>query len=89
MILTLFRLKGRMLAPLVTASLYLPASTNYQLIMIKTAKKTLSAGMTLWEVLRFTLLKTATRKMILILLISQKHGRQLEHITGQTSMQTL
>ena len=84
-----FLLKDRMLAPLGMVNLYPPVSTNYQLIIIKTVKKTHLAGMTLWEVLRFTSLKTVIQKMILILLISQKHGRQLEHITGQTSMQTL
>ena len=89
MILTLSQLKDPMLAPLGMVSLYPPASINYQLIMIKMVKKTRLDGMTSLEVLRFTLLKTVIQKMILILLISQKHGRQLEHITGQTSMQTL
>ena len=89
MTLTLSQLKDPMLAPLGMVSLYPPASINYQLIMIKMVKKTRLAGMTSLEVLRFTLLKTVIQKMILILLISQKHGRQLEHITGQISTQTL
>ena len=89
MTLTPSYLKDRRLAPLGMVNLYPPALTNYQLIIIKTVKKTHLAGMTSLEVLRFTLLKTVIQKMILILLISQKHGRQLEHITGQTSMQTL
>ena len=89
MILIPSHLKGRMLVPLGMVSLYPPASINYQLIMIETVKKTRLAGMTSLEVLRFTLLKTVIQKMILILLISQKHGRQLEHITGQISTQTL
>ena len=82
-------MKDRKPAPLGMVNLYPPVSTNYQLIIIKTVKKTHLAGMTLWEVLRFTSLKTVIQKMILILLISQKHGRQLEHITGQISTQTL
>ena len=37
----------------------------------------------------FYLVENGYPKMILILLISQKHGRQLEHIIGQISTQIL